>query len=87
MTERLEVDLTPDQYERVQHAVENGQYDSASAVVNEALTLWEKERERRAIEEARGLISDADKSGYRPWEGADALKSGFREKYAAQLKK
>lgn len=86
MSERLEIDLSSDRYEQVQIAVEGGHYDSASAVVDEALSLWEKEREKRLIDEIKQLVAEAEASGYEPWEGADVLNRQFREKYAYLIK-
>jgi putative addiction module CopG family antidote len=81
MAERLEIDLSRDRYDMVQHAVADGRYDSPSAVVDEALALLEKQREQELIEEVKRLVAQAEESGYQPWEGAEALNREFREKY------
>lgn len=46
----LTVSLTPNQAERMQNAVDSGDYASNSEIVGDALRLWEQREEIRAIE-------------------------------------
>ena len=45
----MNVELTPDQREFVQKAIDSGRFSRAEEAVQEALALWE-ERERRRVE-------------------------------------
>jgi putative addiction module CopG family antidote len=56
----MNVELTPDQREFVQKAVDSGRFSRAEEAVHEAMTLWE-ERERRRIEIV-AMLDDADAS-------------------------
>jgi antitoxin ParD1/3/4 len=49
----LTVSLTPRQADRLQEAVEAGDYASNSEVVRDALQLWEERRDLKATELAR----------------------------------
>jgi antitoxin ParD1/3/4 len=46
----LTISLTPEQAARMQSAVENGSYASNSEIVRDALRLWERREEVRALE-------------------------------------
>jgi antitoxin ParD1/3/4 len=46
----LTVSLTPKQAERLQAAIDSGNYASNSEVVRDALRLWEQREEIRALE-------------------------------------
>lgn len=46
----ITISLTPKQAERMQSAVESGDYASNSEIVRDALRLWEQREEVRAIE-------------------------------------
>ena len=46
----LTVSLTPQQATRLQNAVDTGDYASNSEIVREALRLWERQEEVRALE-------------------------------------
>lgn len=46
----LIVSLTPEQAERMQNAVDSGDYSSNSEIVRDALRLWQQREEIRAIE-------------------------------------
>lgn len=49
----LTISLSPQQLARIQQAVESGAYASNSEVLREALRLWERQEEMRALEIAR----------------------------------
>jgi antitoxin ParD1/3/4 len=49
----LTISLSPQQLERIQKAVESGAYASNSEVLRDALRLWERQEEIRALEVAR----------------------------------
>jgi putative addiction module CopG family antidote len=59
-SEAMNVELTPDQREFVQKAVESGRFTRPEEAVEEALALWEA-RERRRIE-IGAMLDDADAS-------------------------
>jgi putative addiction module CopG family antidote len=52
----MPVDLTPDQREFVQRAIESGRIQNEEQAVRQALALWE-ERERRRLE----ILSDFER--------------------------
>lgn len=56
----MNVELTPDQREFVQKALDSGRFSRAEEAVREAMALWE-ERERRRIEIV-AMLDDADAS-------------------------
>lgn len=56
----MNVELTPDQREFVQRAIETGRLTSEEEAVREALALWE-ERERRRVEIV-AMLDEADVS-------------------------
>jgi antitoxin ParD1/3/4 len=49
----MTISLTPQQAERIEAAVETGDYASNSEVVRDALRMWEDKQERRNAEIAR----------------------------------
>jgi antitoxin ParD1/3/4 len=49
----LTISVSPQQLARIQQAVETGAYASNSEVLREALRLWERQEELRALEIAR----------------------------------
>jgi antitoxin ParD1/3/4 len=62
---KLSVDLTPALSEAVQGAVTSGEYDSASAVIQEALKDWAEKKAVRSFtsEELRFLWNEGKASG------------------------
>ena len=56
----MNVELTPDQRDFVQRAIESGRLASEEEAVREALALWE-ERERRRLE-ILAMVDEADAS-------------------------
>lgn len=78
----MTISISPQQASRVQQAVETGDYASNSEVVRDALRLWERREEVRALELAR--LKQAYTEGMTSGEGREvtpeALLAEFKEK-------
>src|SRR6188768_3076710 len=62
---RRDIDLSPDMEERVNEAVSQGEYHSASEIVDEALRMWSEKRENfgYTLNELRTLVNAGIESG------------------------
>lgn len=78
----MTISISPQQASRVQQAVETGDYASNSEVVRDALRLWERREEVRALELAR--LKQAYTEGMTSGDGREvtpaALLAEFKEK-------
>lgn len=72
----LTISLSPQQLERIQKAVESGAYASNSEVLRDALRLWERQEEIRALEIAR--LKRAHEEGLASGEPTDGEESFAR---------
>ena len=63
--EKMSVALTPEMAAAVRHAVESGEYASASEVIREALRLWKAHQvaREREVEELRRVWREGIESG------------------------
>jgi antitoxin ParD1/3/4 len=63
--EKMSVALTPEMAAAVRHAVESGEYASASEVIREALRLWKAHQaaREREVEELRRVWREGLESG------------------------
>lgn len=82
----LTISLSRQQVERVQGAVESGDYASNSEVIREALRLWERQEELRSLDIAR--LKQAYEEGLASGPGrkldVEALLTGFKAKAAGR---
>ena len=74
-SEPMNVELTPDQRDFVQRAIESGRFSREEEAVREALALWE-ERERRRVEIV-AMVDEADASLARG-EGREVTEESMR---------
>jgi antitoxin ParD1/3/4 len=63
--EKMSVVLTPEMAAAVRHAVESGEYASASEVIREALRLWKEHQvaRERELDELRRVWREGIESG------------------------
>ena len=86
--EKISIALTDEMLASVKSAVESGDYASSSEVIRDALRDWKlrRARETEAIRELRGLVAEADASGYEPFDGMDEIRAEGRRRLNAMHK-
>ncbi|UVC09535.1 type II toxin-antitoxin system ParD family antitoxin [Rhizobium sp. TH2] len=82
---RRDIDLSPDMEERVNEAVSQGEYQSASEIVDEALRMWSEKRENfgYTLNELRTLVHAGLESGPGRFGSIDDIKAEARRRLAA----
>ncbi|CAN7529535.1 type II toxin-antitoxin system ParD family antitoxin [Rhizobium sp. LjRoot254] len=83
---RRDIDLSPDMEERVNEAVSQGEYQSASEIVDEALRMWNEKRENfgYTLNELRTLVNAGLESGPGRFGSIDDIKAEARRRLAAR---
>ena len=83
---RRDIDLSPDMEERVNEAVSQGEYHSASEIVDEALRMWSEKRENfgYTLNELRALVNAGIESGPGRFASIDDIKAEARRRLATR---
>jgi antitoxin ParD1/3/4 len=83
---RRDIDLSPDMEERVNEAVSQGEYHSASEIVDEALRMWSEKRENfgYTLNELRTLVNAGIESGPGRFASIDDIKAEARRRLATR---
>lgn len=80
---RPDIALSPDMEKRVDDAVSQGEYGSASEVVDAALRMWSERRENfgYSLAEIRALVNEGIESGPGKFASIDDIKAEARRRF------
>lgn len=79
---RPDIILSPEMERRVDDAVSQGEYNSASDVIDDALRMWSERRENfgYSLEEIRTLVREGIESGPGKFNSIDEIKAEARRR-------
>jgi antitoxin ParD1/3/4 len=86
--EKISTALTQDMLATVKDAIASGDYATSSEVVRDALRDWKLRRtlEQWQIDDVRRLVDEGIASGFKSYDGMEAIKAEGRGRLAAQAK-